>query len=179
MRPCPTQICPQISTRSVFSNCSAGSYDSQPPPPAALGAMMLSFACRSLSRHGELMLKGSGPRLRRGSAPRRRRGPVCRSVLEETALSWVTSCLQRAGGGEAEEARWLGVDAGVFREQIGDVWSHLRWVEEYETARGSSTSEEQSDTREGGGGNEEAPLWCCCRENKRTNCKTQIHHGIH
>lgn len=89
---------------------------------------MLSFACRSRSRHGELILKGSGPRQGRGSAPRRRGGPAWRSVLEETALSWVTSCLRRAGGGEA--ARWLCNDSGVFREQMGDVWSHLRWVEE-------------------------------------------------
>lgn len=80
----------------------------QLPPPAALEVMMLSFACRSLSRHGELILKGGGPRLRRGR----------RSVLEETVLSWVTSCLQRA---VREEARRLGVQRGVFREQMGDV----------------------------------------------------------
>lgn len=80
---------------------------------------MLSFACRSLTRHGELILKGSGPRLRRGSAPRRRRGPFGRSVLEETVLSWVTSWPQHAGRGEAEG--WPSVDSGIFREQMGDV----------------------------------------------------------
>lgn len=76
---------------------------------------MLSFACRSLSRHGELILKGSGSRLRR------RRGPECKSVLEETALSWVISWPRRAGGGEAEAAGRPGVDSGIFREQMGDV----------------------------------------------------------
>ena len=121
--------------------------------------MMLSFACRSLSRHGELILKGSGPRTRRGSANRRRCGPVWRSVLEDTALSWVTSwSLQRAGRGEAE--RWPSVDSGVFREQMGDMWSHLRWVEEYEAARGSSTSEE-------GGWGEALQWWCCWGENEK------------
>lgn len=79
-----------------------------PPPPTILEVMMLSFACRSLSRHGELILKGGGPRLRRGWG----------SVLEETVLSWVTSCLQRAG---REEARRLGGQRGVSREQMGDV----------------------------------------------------------
>lgn len=55
---------------------------------------------------------------------------MCRSVLEETTLSWVTSCLHRAGRGEVVEERQLAVDAAVFREQMGDVCSHLRWVEE-------------------------------------------------
>lgn len=139
----------------------------QPPSPTVLGAMMLSFACRSLSRHGELILKGSGPRTRRGAAAeaRRRGGPAWRSVLEDTALSWVTSwSLQRAGRGEAEAARWPSVDSGVFREQMGDVWSHLRWVEEYEAARGSSTSEE-------GGGGEALQWWCCCRESEKTSTR--------
>lgn len=32
------------------------SQHNQPPSPTVLGVMMLSFACRSLSRHGELIL---------------------------------------------------------------------------------------------------------------------------
>ena len=57
--------------------------------------MMLSFACRSLSRQGELITKAGGP--------------VQRSVLEETALSWVTF-------------RWvamaMGATSGGFGEQV-------------------------------------------------------------
>lgn len=107
---------PLISPQPI--NCPLwGSYDNQPPFPTVLGVMMLSFACRSLSRHGELILKGSGSCLGRGLALRRRR--VCESVLEETALSWVTSWLQREGAGEAAEAvGWPNVDSGVFKESM-------------------------------------------------------------
>lgn len=108
---------------------------------------MLSCARRSRSRHGELILKGGAPRLRRAPAPGRRRGPGCESVLEETALSWVTSWLwlwlQRAGRRGAEAARWPSGGSGVFREQVADAWRRLRWGEE---------SEEQSDAGEDGGG---------------------------
>lgn len=137
------------------SKISVLSQDNAPPPsPTVLGAMMLSLACSSLSRHGERILKGSGPRLRRGLAARRRGGPECgESVLEETALSWVTSWLQRAGRGEAEAAGRPSVGSGVFGEQTtGDVaWSRRRPEEE---------SEERSDTGEDGGG--EALLRCFC-----------------
>lgn len=43
-------------------------------------------------------------------------------MLEETALSWVTSRLQRAGGGDAGGAGGrAGVGSGVVREQMGEV----------------------------------------------------------
>lgn len=111
---------------------------------------MLSFACRSRSRHGELILKGGGPQLGRGAVARQRGGPLWQSVLEETELSWVTSCAQLAGSGEAEDARWLAIPTRVFREQKGATWSHLRWVEEFGVWWAGSTSEEQSDSRAGG-----------------------------
>lgn len=106
---------------------------------------MLSFACRRCSRHGELILKGGGPWLGRGHG-----GRPWRSVLEETELSWVTSCAQLAGSDEADEVRWLGVPTGVFREQTGATWIHLSWVEEFGVGWAGSTSEEQSDSKAGG-----------------------------
>lgn len=79
-------------------------------------------------------------------------------MLEETELSWVTSCAQLAGSGEAEDVRWLCVPTGVFREQTGATWSHLRWVEEFGVGWAGSTSEEQSDSKAGGEEEEEVLL---------------------
>lgn len=115
------------------------SQDPDPPSSALWGVMMLSLACRSLTRQGVVNLAGSAP-------PRLRRlgGAESESVEEETALSWVAPWLQHAGGGGGEAGvGWLRVDSRVFREHMGDMWSHLRRVEE---------SEEQNDTGEGGGG---------------------------
>lgn len=90
--------------------------------------MMLSFACSSLSRHGELIFKGADPKLRRWEGQK--------SLLEETALSCVTSCPQRPDAGE--EARRLSADTGFFRVQMGEVWRRRRW-EEVKAAAGRST----------------------------------------
>lgn len=89
--------------------------------PVVLGATTLSLACSSLTRQGELIFKGTGPWLRRGLSLRRRGGPDCESVLEETALSWVTRWLLCAGGGDAEVASRPSIDSGVLKEQMGEV----------------------------------------------------------
>lgn len=122
------------------SSCPLSYYNQLPslvlPSPTVLGEMMLSLACSSLSRQGELILKGGGRCLGRGLWVELRRGrgwrwgwrSVCKSVLEETALSWVTSRSRRAGGGEVTFRP--GVHSNVLREHVGEVWSRSRWVAE-------------------------------------------------
>ena len=90
--------------------------------------MMLSFACSSLSRHGELIFKGVDPQLRRWVGQK--------SLLEETALSCVTSCPQLRDAGE--EARRLSADTGDFRVQMVEAW-RCRRREEDKAVAGRST----------------------------------------
>lgn len=121
--------------------------------------MMLSFVWRSLSRQGKLILKGVGAWQGRGWGWRLCGIPANESELEDTALSWVTSWLQRAGGVEVTGRQ--GDDSGGVREQMGEVWSHLRLVEEFEA------TESMSELQSSDGDDEAAEAlqrWCWMRK---------------